>query len=554
METGAEPGENEVTDLDAKKGGDLIYAARNGDIETVKSLLGDSVPIGFRDGSGWTALKWAASEGHEDVLALLLDFGAAEDEVGAAEADGTSGGGSALHWAAYKGHVRLVWRLLTCKPKLSARALDAESNTPLHLAAAGGHLLVLKTMLSEGVDVSLKNAYGNSASQLSTFTNIQALLKEAHSAALDGRPYLCSCSGEFCSEAKSTADAVIDRVSAPNLRPVRYSSTCAQQIRMAEDALTHAIRAADVPRLQEAIEKAEKIGASLPMIEDAITSLERLQAQIALGEAVEELQGLRPLKERALLRPINAPLKQARDTGVAAAILADADSLIATVDAEVYLLETIAACTPHRMPDAEEPPSAESDAAKRAEAAIAKLAAAIAQAQAVEAFLEVIEQAETELAFLTAESELRKSLLLPKEGTAEDGTPYWTQHNGQRVYSALEDLQVCVGGREGRARALSSPPSPSLPSLRATNLLSHLSSRPSCALFYCRGQFRNDFLDASIEKAMTAGTQPQIMAFAAKAQKELKVKLKDAQIEDEDRKAKEAAAAAKAAKKKKGKK
>ena len=58
METGAEPGENEVTDLDAKKGGDLIYAARNGDIETVKSLLGDSVPIGFRDGSGWTARKW----------------------------------------------------------------------------------------------------------------------------------------------------------------------------------------------------------------------------------------------------------------------------------------------------------------------------------------------------------------------------------------------------------------------------------------------------------------------------------------------------------------
>ena len=46
---------------------------------------------------------------------------------------------------------------------------------------------------------------------------------------------------------------------------------------------------------------------------------------------------------------------------------------------------------------------------------------------------------------------------------------------------------------------------------------------------------------------MTAGTQPQIMAFAAKAQKELKVKLKDAQIEDEDRKAKEAAAAAKSA-------
>ena len=28
-----------------------------------------------------------------------------------------------------------MWRLLTCKPKLSAKSLDAEGNTPLHLAA-----------------------------------------------------------------------------------------------------------------------------------------------------------------------------------------------------------------------------------------------------------------------------------------------------------------------------------------------------------------------------------------------------------------------------------
>ena len=91
---------------------------------------------------------------------------------------------------------------------------------------------------------------------------------------------------------------------------------------------------------------------------------------------------------------------------------------------------------------------------------------------------------------------------------SEDGTPYFTQYNGSRVYSVLEDLQ-----------------------------------------------FRNDFLDASIEKCLAPpGTQPLIMAFAAKAQTELKAKLKQAQIEDEERKAKEAAAAAKAAKKKKGKK
>ena len=147
-------GEREGTDLDDKKGLDMIYAARMGEVDEVKALLADGVPVGFRDASGWTALKWASSEGHEAVLALLLESGAAEDELESPPPVEGGGGGSSLHWAAYKGHVALVWRLLTCKPPLSPKTLDAEANTPLHLAAAGGHLLVLKTLLSEGVDVS----------------------------------------------------------------------------------------------------------------------------------------------------------------------------------------------------------------------------------------------------------------------------------------------------------------------------------------------------------------------------------------------------------------
>ena len=118
---------------------------------------------------------------------------------------------------------------------------------------------------------------------------------------------------------------------------------------------------------------------------------------------------------------------------------------------------------------------------------------------------DVVAQGEGELMHLSAESELRKSLLPPKEGVAEDGTPCQTQHNGSKTYSALEDLQ-----------------------------------------------FRNDFLDASLEKCMAVETVPGIIAYAQKVQKDLKAALKTAQAEDEERKAKEAAAAAKAAKKKKG--
>ena len=87
------------------------------------------------------------------------------------------------------------------------------------------------------------------------------------------------------------------------------------------------------------------------------------------------------------------------------------------------------------------------------------------------------------------------------------GTPCQTQHNGSKTYSQLEDLQ-----------------------------------------------FRNDFLDASLEKCTASETVQPILAFALKVQKDLKAALKQAQIDDEERKAKEAAAAAKAAKKAKKKK
>jgi len=507
------PDDTEPDLLDAKRGADMIYAARQGDEKEVQRLLNEGVPVSFRGNGGWTALRWAAAEGHEGVLSLLLEQGAMEDEVEASADD--LGGGSSLHWAAYKGHVRSVWRLLTCKPPLSPKALDSEHNTPLHLASASGHLLILKTLLSQGVDVSLTNAYGNTASSVSTSPDCQSLLKQAAAAALDGRPYLCSCSGEFCSEANSSAASVIDAVSHDIVRPVRYSEGSHAEIRASEDGLQAAMpgdssNAELVEPLDAAITRAQKIGASLPIINEGVAGLERLRAQIALSTAVNEIQGARPLQDRALLRPLAAPLKQAAATGVSRSVIADAENLQQTVEAEISLFDMIAASKPHKMTaeaEVEEPPSAESDFAKRAEAAITKLAGAIHNAQNVDAMLEVMELGETELSHLSAESELRKALLAPKEGQAEDGTPCWTQHNGSKTYSALEDLQ-----------------------------------------------FRNDFLDAALEKCIAAETAPGIIAHAQKVQKELKVRLKEAQIEDEERKAKEAAAAAKAAKKGKKKK
>jgi Ankyrin repeats (3 copies) len=53
----------------------LIHAARVGDIERVKMLLGLKVSTKIKDKYGWTALHYAAEGGHKDVVALLLDKG-----------------------------------------------------------------------------------------------------------------------------------------------------------------------------------------------------------------------------------------------------------------------------------------------------------------------------------------------------------------------------------------------------------------------------------------------------------------------------------------------
>ena len=68
-----------------------------------------------------------------------------------------------------------------------------------------------------------------------------------------------------------------------------------------------------------------------------------------------------------------------------------------------------------RRPTAtQEPPPADSDAAKRADGMAAKLAGAIEHAQSVEAMQEVLDKGDAVYAHLTAESELRKENMLSR--------------------------------------------------------------------------------------------------------------------------------------------
>ena len=77
----------------------LMWAARNGYEECVRLLLPVSDAL-VQDKEGWTALMWAAWNGHEGCLSLLLPTSDALAE--------NNNGFTASGWAAGRGHESLA--------------------------------------------------------------------------------------------------------------------------------------------------------------------------------------------------------------------------------------------------------------------------------------------------------------------------------------------------------------------------------------------------------------------------------------------------------------
>jgi ankyrin repeat protein len=74
------------------------------------------------------------------------------------------GGRTPLHAAAAGGHVKTVALLLEKKAPPDAR--DRDGSAPLQLAAAGGHLQVVELLLTAGANASGKNREGLTAADL----------------------------------------------------------------------------------------------------------------------------------------------------------------------------------------------------------------------------------------------------------------------------------------------------------------------------------------------------------------------------------------------------
>jgi ankyrin repeat protein len=158
----------------------LPEAAALGDAEAIRTILErDPLSIGVRSSDGWTALHLAAFMGHVDAARVLLDNNA---DIEAVSLNSTAN--RPLHAAiAGKAAPEVIELLLT--RGANAKATGEADITPLHLAAARGNMDVTRRLLDLGADPAARMTDGKRPTDFATERNhpeVAALLNDLTSA------------------------------------------------------------------------------------------------------------------------------------------------------------------------------------------------------------------------------------------------------------------------------------------------------------------------------------------------------------------------------------
>ncbi|MEP1205854.1 MAG: ankyrin repeat domain-containing protein [Rhizobiaceae bacterium] len=141
--------------------GELIKAARSGDVAQVQQLLADGADVNETDRFG-TALHFAAIGNHIGVVEVLVAHGA---EVNAK----SKILGTPLHAAANRNQAHAAEKLVQLGANADARNKDGY--TPLQLAAKLGGADVARSLIKAGVDVNtVTSGWGDNAYKLGELT------------------------------------------------------------------------------------------------------------------------------------------------------------------------------------------------------------------------------------------------------------------------------------------------------------------------------------------------------------------------------------------------
>jgi ankyrin repeat protein len=127
-------------------GASLYEAAREGQLESVKSLIQRGANVRYKNLLEKTALHAAALNGHAHVIEYLTEQGAypsATDKSGI----------QPLHEACEGGHLDAARILLRQGAHLETPL--TEGGTPLHLAASKGHAAIIQLLLGAGARVNM---------------------------------------------------------------------------------------------------------------------------------------------------------------------------------------------------------------------------------------------------------------------------------------------------------------------------------------------------------------------------------------------------------------
>lgn len=144
---------------------------KRGDLAGVKAALAeDSALADAANEEGQSAFLLAKYYRHEEMANYLLSLGPKLDLFAACAAGRTSDvleridsdpsrlgahsndGWTPLHLAAFFGHAELAKGLLNRGARVDERSTNAMKNTPLHAAAAGAQVEVMRLLLENGAD------------------------------------------------------------------------------------------------------------------------------------------------------------------------------------------------------------------------------------------------------------------------------------------------------------------------------------------------------------------------------------------------------------------
>jgi len=121
--------------------------------------------VNSKDHLGRTALHWAiiSNEHGTNLVDMFLAFNGINADI--PDQDGLT----PLHWAAEKGNLHIVSRLLRAAPNINAR--DWCGKTPLYSAVYNEHSDVVTALLTAGADVRIANKQGVTPLHIASFSN-----------------------------------------------------------------------------------------------------------------------------------------------------------------------------------------------------------------------------------------------------------------------------------------------------------------------------------------------------------------------------------------------